>query len=88
MVALKRRLTFRTMPAAQQRAIAGMGGRAAHAMKHAHEWTSAEAREAGKKGGRQLAANLFREGRLRAARRWAPEKLETELVAAYPELFK
>lgn len=81
-------MTFRTMPSAQQREIAASGGRAAHAMKRAHQWTPEEASRAGHKGGRQRAANLFREGRLRAARRWAPEKLEAELVAAYPELFK
>ena len=31
--------------------IASQGGKAAHASGHAHEWTSEEAREAGRKGG-------------------------------------
>ncbi|MFL6592521.1 MAG: KGG domain-containing protein [Luteimonas sp.] len=39
------------MDAEQQRRIASAGGRAAHASGHAHEFTSEEAREAGRKGG-------------------------------------
>jgi hypothetical protein len=35
----------------KQRAIAAEGGRAAHAQGTAHEFTSEEAREAGRKGG-------------------------------------
>lgn len=35
----------------RQRAIAQAGGRAAHVLGRAHTWTSAEAREAGRKGG-------------------------------------
>lgn len=35
----------------RQREIAAKGGRSAHAMGKAHQWTSAEARLAGKKGG-------------------------------------
>lgn len=35
----------------KQRAIASKGGRAAHESGAAHQWTSAEAREAGRKGG-------------------------------------
>lgn len=38
---------------ARQREIARMGGKAAHAQKTAHKWTSEEAREAGRKGGRE-----------------------------------
>jgi len=39
------------MDPSRQRAIASKGGRAAHAKGTAHEWTSDEAREAGRKGG-------------------------------------
>lgn len=35
----------------KQREIASKGGRAAHAKGTAHEWSSAEARDAGRKGG-------------------------------------
>ena len=35
----------------KQRTIAKKGGRAAHAKGTAHEWTSEEARAAGRKGG-------------------------------------
>ncbi len=35
----------------RQRAIASQGGRAAHQQGVAHEWSSEEAKEAGKKGG-------------------------------------
>jgi len=35
----------------KQREIASKGGRAAHQKGTAHEWTTAEAREAGRKGG-------------------------------------
>lgn len=35
----------------RQREIASAGGRAAHRQGVAHEWTSDEAREAGRKGG-------------------------------------
>jgi len=35
----------------KQREIASKGGRAAHAKGTAHEWTSEEARSAGRKGG-------------------------------------
>jgi len=40
------------MDRAKQREIASKGGRAAHAKGTAHEWTSEEAREAGRKGGK------------------------------------
>jgi general stress protein YciG len=42
---------FASMDRATQRAIASKGGKAAHQKGTAHEWTSAEAREAGRKGG-------------------------------------
>lgn len=47
---------FANMDPDIQRQIASKGGRAAH--KHgAHEWTSEEAREAGRKGGRARQRN-------------------------------
>lgn len=42
---------FASMNAGKQRAIASKGGKAAHAKGTAHEWTSDEARQAGRKGG-------------------------------------
>lgn len=39
------------MDPARQREIASKGGRAAHEKGTAHEWSSNEAREAGRKGG-------------------------------------
>jgi general stress protein YciG len=42
---------FASMERSRQREIASKGGRAAHEKGSAHEWTSAEAREAGRKGG-------------------------------------
>ena len=42
---------FASMDRIKQREIARMGGRAAHVKGTAHEWSSEEAREAGRKGG-------------------------------------
>ena len=59
---------FASMDAAKQREIASKGGRAAHAKGTAHEFTSDEARVAGRKGGeavsrdRQHMSNIGREG--------------------------
>ena len=47
----KSRRGFASMDPARQREIASKGGRAAHAKGTAHEWSSDEAREAGRKGG-------------------------------------
>jgi general stress protein YciG len=57
---------FASMDRAKQREIASKGGKAAHQKGTAHEWTSEEARDAGRKGGiashrrrrEQLAATL------------------------------
>ena len=46
---------FASMDRNKQREIASKGGKAAHKKGSAHQWTSAEAREAGRKGG--LAGN-------------------------------
>ena len=42
---------FASMDREKQREIARKGGRAAHEKGTAHEWTSEEARNAGRKGG-------------------------------------
>ena len=42
---------FASMDRNKQREIASKGGKAAHQKGTAHEWTSEEAREAGRKGG-------------------------------------
>ncbi|HEU5343068.1 MAG TPA: KGG domain-containing protein [Ktedonobacterales bacterium] len=46
-----RRRGFAAMDPKKQREIASKGGRAAHEHGSAHEWTSDEARMAGRKGG-------------------------------------
>jgi general stress protein YciG len=43
---------FAAMPAERRRELASIGGKAAHALGRAHEFTAEEAREAGRKGGR------------------------------------
>lgn len=47
----KERRGFASMSPEKQREIASKGGRAAHQKGTAHEWTSEEARNAGRKGG-------------------------------------
>ena len=47
----KERRGFASMTPEKQREIASKGGRAAHQKGTAHEWTSEEARNAGRKGG-------------------------------------
>lgn len=47
----KERRGFASMSPEKQREIASKGGRAAHQKGTAHEWTSEEARHAGRKGG-------------------------------------
>ncbi len=42
---------FASMAPEKQQAIASKGGKAAHAKGRAHQWTTEEAREAGRKGG-------------------------------------
>jgi general stress protein YciG len=48
---------FASMDPQRQREIASEGGRAAHEKGTAHEFTSEEAREAGRKGGQARSAN-------------------------------
>ena len=58
----KERRGFASMDPRKQREIASKGGRAAHLKGTAHEWTSDEARSAGRKGGQ-----ISRGGRGRAS---------------------
>lgn len=48
---------FASMDPQRQRQIASLGGRAAHEKGTAHEFTSQEAREAGRKGGMARSAS-------------------------------
>ena len=51
---------FASMDRSKQKEIASKGGKAAHQKGTAHEWTSEEAREAGRKGG--MASHRRRKG--------------------------
>jgi general stress protein YciG len=53
-MAEKSKRGFAAMTEQKRRAIASMGGQAAHAKGVAHQFTSKEAREAGRKGGKIL----------------------------------
>ena len=73
---------FASMDPNRQREIASKGGRAAHAKGTAHEWSSDEARVAGRKGGEAVSrdrahmAQIGREGgeaRGKAARQQSPQ---------------
>ena len=61
---------FASMDPQRQREIASEGGRAAHERGTAHEFTSEEAREAGRKGGQARAEN--RSARPRASTATTP----------------
>lgn len=81
---------FASMDAAKQREIASKGGRAAHAKGTAHEFTSDEARVAGRKGGEAVSrdrahmAAIGREGgHSRGARARAAAAGDTNLGTSY-----
>lgn len=73
----KARRGFAVMDKTRQREIASAGGRAAHARGNAHEFTSDEAREAGRKGGRSVSndkghmASIGRKGGIERGKRHA-----------------
>ena len=73
----KERRGFASMSREKQREIASKGGRAAHQKGTAHEWTSEEARNAGRKGGQ-----ISRGGRGRLVESGAPaaESTANELM--------
>lgn len=48
---------FASMDKSRQREIASKGGKAAHQQGTAHEWTSAEAKAAGRKGGQSRSSS-------------------------------
>lgn len=48
---MKQKRGFAAMSPERQRAIASLGGRTAHELGVAHEWSKTEASQAGKKGG-------------------------------------
>lgn len=54
---------FASMDPERQREIASEGGRAAHEKGTAHEFTSEEAREAGRKGGQARSENRNKQQR-------------------------
>ncbi|HEY1015256.1 MAG TPA: KGG domain-containing protein [Herpetosiphonaceae bacterium] len=56
-MAEKEKRGFASMDRQKQREIASKGGRAAHALGTAHEFTSDEARAAGRKGGEAVSRN-------------------------------
>jgi hypothetical protein len=53
---------FASMDPAKQKKIASKGGKAAHAKGTAHEFTSEEARKAGRKGGKARAKSMKKKG--------------------------
>jgi general stress protein YciG len=71
---------FAAMDPESQRQIASKGGKAAHEKGTAHEFSSEEAAEAGRKGGRSVSRNrehmaaIGRKGGLAAHRRTAEEE--------------
>ena len=77
-VKAKERRGFASMSPEKQREIASKGGRAAHQKGTAHEWTSEEARSAGRKGGQ-----ISRGGRGRLVE---PGGMEEGQPAAGPDL--
>jgi general stress protein YciG len=66
---------FASMDKTKQREIASKGGRAAHLKGTAHEWSSQEARDAGRKGGMDSHRN-----RQQMARQPVPENQALEMV--------
>lgn len=78
----KERRGFASMSPEKQREIASKGGRAAHQKGTAHEWTSEEARSAGRKGGQ-----ISRGGRGRLVEPPAGSAPQPEMVgrAAEPD---
>jgi general stress protein YciG len=74
---------FASMDREKQREIASKGGKAAHQKGTAHEWTSEEARTAGRKGG--LASHQRRRERQSRETGGTAESPERERSAERPE---
>ena len=64
---------FASMDRGKQREIASKGGKAAHQKGTAHEWTSEEARDAGRKGG--IASHQRRREQMGGASSTEPEQM-------------
>ncbi len=86
---------FAAMSAEKQREIASKGGKAAHQSGKAHEFTSEEAREAGRKGGfavsqnREHMSEIGRRGRRAAtSSREARESMSSEPAGDSNENFE
>ena len=75
----KERRGFASMSPEKQREIASKGGRAAHQKGTAHEWTSEEARNAGRKGGQ-----ISRGGRGRLVDGSAPTETNEGMTGSMP----
>ena len=78
---------FAKMDPEKRKAIASMGGKAAHKMGRAHEFDSTKAKEAGKKGGREAAKNrehMAAIGRKGGKARAAKAALKKALAADTP----
>ena len=81
---------FASMNEEKQRAIASMGGRAAHAQGRAHEFNQDEARAAGRKGGQAVrdkyGPNFYAEiGRAGGGARRKRRQRSTDPVLATPQ---
>jgi general stress protein YciG len=76
----KERRGFASMSPEKQREIASKGGRAAHQKGTAHEWTSEEARNAGRKGGQ-----ISRGGRGRLVEPQTPAESEGRPADSGPQ---
>ena len=87
----KSRRGFASMDPARQRAIASRGGKAAHEKGTAHEWSSDEARDAGRKGGEVVSrdrahmAAIGREGGEARGRSRARGLLSTNGIERYSD---
>lgn len=81
---MKQRRGFAAMDPERQREVARRGGRAAHAKGTAHQFTTEEAREAGRKGGKKIATDrehMRAIGRVGGSRKRVP-KLDGEQPVA------
>ena len=75
---------FASMERNKQREIASKGGKAAHQKGTAHEWTSEEAREAGRKGG--MASHRRKQEQQEQQDAAAPETSDGELMVVGEEI--
>ena len=75
---------FASMERNKQREIASKGGKAAHQKGTAHEWTSEEARETGRKGG--MASHRRKQEQQEHQDGVAPETSDSELMVVGEEI--